>query len=186
MLLKGSHVSEEWRGSQFTFELCCQGSTGDITLAKSPASESTCPARDTRLPNMKVLLADDNPVMTHITRRILQTLSVKDITTVDDGEEALKAAEGQHFDIMILDWHMPPMDGLDLVKAIRKLEKETAVTQRSTTQRTHIIVITADALTGTEKPFLQAGANAFLSKPIEVPLLKQALLNAATALASQR
>ena len=188
MLLKGdiSLVSEEGMGSQFTFTLCCQGSTGDIALAKSPASEPTCPARDTWLPNMKVLLADDNPVMTHITLRILQTLSVKDITTVDDGEEALKAAERQHFDIMIVDWHMPRMDGLDLVKAIRKLEKETAVPQRSTTQRTHIIVITADALTGTEKPFLQAGANAFLSKPIEVPLLKQALLNAATALASQR
>ena len=128
---------------------------------------------------MKVLLAEDNVVMQHITCRILQTLSVKHIRTVADGEEALKVAVGEHFDVIIVDWHMPRMDGLDLIKAIRELEEEGAGVQRSNMQRTYIIVTTADALTGTEKPFLQAGADVFLRKPIEVPLLKQALLAAA-------
>ena len=176
MLLKGdvSLASEEGAGSQFTLELCCKS----VAPYERPCSPA--PARNTpSLPDLKVLLAEDNAVMQHITRRILQTLSVKHITTADDGEEALKVAAGEHFDVIILDWHMPRMDGLDLVKAIRDLEKEKAGAHSSDTKRTYIIVITADALTGTEKPFLQAGADAFLSKPIEVPLLKQALLAAA-------
>ena len=176
MLLKGdvSLTSEEGSGSQFTLELCCK-SVGPYERPCSPT-----PASNTsRLPDMKVLLAEDNVVMQHITCRILQTLSVKHIRTVADGEEALKVAVGEHFDVIIVDWHMPRMDGLDLIKAIRELEEEGAGVQRSNMQRTYIIVTTADALTGTEKPFLQAGADVFLRKPIEVPLLKQALLAAA-------
>ena len=191
-LLKGhiSLQSEEGEGSTFTVEMCSQefhpdakeegacrhpgrmrASTHSVCLPSLWESESD-------ISKLDVLIAEDNAVMQTITQRLLKKFHVRNIETVDDGAKAMEAVGRKVFSVLIIDWHMPVKDGLEVIKEVRSFE-EARTTAGDRVRPIFIIVTTADALTGTAKHFKQAGADAFLSKPIEVLLLKEALEHAA-------
>ena len=75
------------------------------------------------------------------------------------GQEALKKLEERNYDLIFMDGHMPGMDGFEATRQIRLREKETG-------QHSIIIALTADAMSGDEEKYLQAGMNDYLDKPV--------------------
>ena len=112
--------------------------------------------------------------MQRISCKILQTMDIENITVVSNGKAGLQA--GQDFDLVILDWHMPKMDGLEV---LREMRRRSAANPGAPVP--FVVILTADALTDCAQPFLDLGANLFMSKPINVPRLREALEQAALA-----
>ncbi|MEA1938165.1 MAG: PAS domain S-box protein, partial [Pseudomonadota bacterium] len=142
-----------------------EGSTFWFTAEFDPATEaesghirsgSEVPA----LPRpVHVLLAEDNPVSRKVTRGILEKYghSVKTVTT---GTEAIAAVQEEPVDVVLMDIHMPVMDGLEATRAIRSLAEPVA--------EVPIIALTATALQDDDQRCLAAGMNAYISKPVAV------------------
>ncbi len=104
-----------------------------------------------------VLLAEDNTVNQMVATAMLKKLDCI-VTLARDGREAVEATQRQHFDLIMMDCHMPEMDGFAATQAIRTLEKEG--------QARHIIVAqTANAMEGDRESCLAAGMDDYISKP---------------------
>jgi two-component system chemotaxis response regulator CheY len=103
---------------------------------------------------MKVLLADDSGTMRKIQTRCLNQMGIDDITDAADGVEALAAFEADRFDVVITDWNMPNMDGLELLKAIRTRNTKIPV-----------IMVTTEAERARVMTAIQAGVTDYLVKP---------------------
>ena len=69
--------------------------------------------------SMKVLVVDDFATMRRIVKNILNQLGFKNIIEADDGSTALEALKQEHVGLIISDWNMPKMTGLELLKAVR-------------------------------------------------------------------
>ncbi|HEY5731695.1 MAG TPA: GAF domain-containing protein [Anaerolineales bacterium] len=115
---------------------------------------------------LRILLAEDNQVNQKLAIRILEQMGYRaDIAS--NGIEAVESIERQIYDVILMDVQMPEMDGLDATRNIRKL---TEVTQP------HIIAMTANAMEGDREMCIAAGMNDYVSKPIRVNELVEALL----------
>ncbi len=115
---------------------------------------------------LRILLAEDNQVNQKLALRILEQMGYRaDIAS--NGIEAVESIERQTYDVILMDVQMPEMDGLDATRNIRKL---TQVTQP------HIIAMTANAMEGDREMCLAAGMNDYVSKPIRVNELVEALM----------
>ncbi|MFK7777695.1 MAG: response regulator [Gimesia sp.] len=113
---------------------------------------------------MKILLVDDSGTMRTIQKRCLLKLGIEDVTEAEDGVQALEKFKGGTFDIVLSDWNMPNMDGLELLKEIRLLNKEIPVIM-ITTESERARVVTA----------IQAGVSDYLVKPFTPDSLKSKL-----------
>ncbi len=111
----------------------------------------------------RILLVEDNPINQAVTLRILQKLG-HHAELAKDGLQAVNILKDQNFDIILMDIHMPVMDGLQATREIRSL---------STTAASSIIVaLTASAMVGSREKCLEAGMNEYLSKPVRIKELK--------------
>jgi len=108
-----------------------------------------------------ILLAEDNPVSSKLIENILKKAGY-DVTTATNGRQALEQFNEKFFPIVLTDWMMPEMDGLDLCKAIRTSGSEGYV---------YIILLTARDSKDDIVAGLKAGADDYLSKPISHPEL---------------
>ena len=104
---------------------------------------------------MKILLVDDSRTMRNIWKKVVGTLKDAEIVEAGDGQEGLTAVKEQGpFDLILLDWNMPNMDGLTMLTKVRETDKNVAV-----------IMVTTEA----EKPriieAIKAGANNYVVKP---------------------
>lgn len=108
----------------------------------------------------KVLLAEDEPINRVLTETILRQAGV-DVHCAANGEEAVRMASEEEYQIILMDVQMPVMDGLEATRKIRLLEKQRGG------RRTTIIALTAFAMQGDRERCLQAGMDDYLSKPIE-------------------
>jgi len=77
---------------------------------------------------------------------------------VDNGREAVELFSSQDFDLILMDLHMPEMDGYETTREIRKSETNGA---------TPIIAVTADALAGTKERCFEAGMDGYVTKPVD-------------------
>ncbi|MBT5940786.1 MAG: response regulator [Rhodospirillaceae bacterium] len=114
-----------------------------------------------------ILVAEDNLTNQDVIRRQLNMLGYA-VEMFDNGQLALDAWEKNSYAILLTDCHMPEMDGYELTGEIRKREDDV-------TDRFPIIAITANALQGEAERCLEAGMDDYLSKPLEMPKLRQAL-----------
>ncbi len=117
--------------------------------------------------SLRILVAEDNEVNQTVIRELLERLGNR-VFIVDDGEEALDALterEGE-FDLAILDMNMPSLSGLDVLKAYRFMELEGHLP---------IIILSANALPETIAECREAGADEYLTKPIETKNLIKVL-----------
>ena len=103
-----------------------------------------------------VLLVEDHPINTLLAETILTNWGMK-VTHVENGKLAVEAVKNNSFDIILMDMQMPVMDGITATKIIKS----------EVDQVTPIIALTANAIKGDEKKCLEAGMNAYVSKPID-------------------
>lgn len=110
---------------------------------------------------MKALVVDDSGVMRKIIARGLNSLWVKDIVEAGDGVEALEAFDdGTGFDLILTDWNMPRMNGLEFVQAIRAAGHTVP-----------IIMVTTETEKEQVVKAIQAGVNDYLVKPFDQDML---------------
>ena len=107
----------------------------------------------------RVLVAEDNPVNQKVALKMLENLGV-DTFLVDNGREALEALEREPFDLVLMDCHMPEMDGYTAVQALRERERSGSL------KRTPVIALTANALEGDREKCVEAGMDDYLPKPL--------------------
>ena len=174
-------------GSVFTVELPLQtlpGDAGDLSLraperapldalngllartppmTPSPEPTASVPALTDAAPaasaGLGILVADDHPVNRKLMQALLSSLGHR-VTCCEDGAQALAQVEQQAFDLVLMDVHMPVMDGLAATRAIRQLGGVRG--------RQRIVALTADAFTESRERVLEAGMDDFLAKPVQL------------------
>jgi PAS domain S-box-containing protein len=135
-------------GSVFTFELELP-----MRSASVPVNAEMPPLEKTMLKGMRILLAEDNLVNIMVARQLLAKWEVN-LQVAKNGLEVLEILEKDTFDLILMDLHMPEMDGLEATNHIRKSGKMLP-----------IIALTADALAETKEQATKAGMNDFVTKP---------------------
>ncbi|OYX94215.1 MAG: hypothetical protein B7Y78_07070 [Caulobacter sp. 35-67-4] len=116
----------------------------------------------------RILVVDDNDTNRTVLLTLLSHLGVSGQFAVD-GRDALAMWEGHRWDAILMDIHMPGMDGVEATRAIRAREGSTG------RARTPIIAVTASVLTHERSLYIQAGMDAIVAKPIEVSQLVEIL-----------
>jgi CheY-like chemotaxis protein/anti-sigma regulatory factor (Ser/Thr protein kinase) len=148
-------VQSEGEGKGATF-------TVQLPVASAVLPEGNAPAPEgvpTRLPNVRVLVVDDDPNSCEIVRRIL-TSCESQVAIAQSADDALKVLEDFHPDVLISDIGMPGKDGLTLIREIRREEL------RLRRSRLPAVALTAFARPEDRIRVLQAGYNTHVSKPV--------------------
>jgi CheY-like chemotaxis protein len=130
----------------------------------APVQDADAQTEGAPLTGRRVLLAEDHPANQRVVSLILGPLGV-DLTIVGDGEEAIAAeaeavAAGLDFELILMDLHMPKVDGLTAIRAIRSVEQERG------SRPAPIVALTADALAEHAEATRKAGADFHMAKPI--------------------
>jgi CheY-like chemotaxis protein len=107
---------------------------------------------------LRILLAEDNLVNRKLVARLLEKHG-DEVELAGDGEEVLEKLAGREFDLILMDVQMPGLDGLETTRRIRQEEHGTG-------RRIPIIALTAHAMEGDRERCLEAGMDAYLTKPI--------------------
>jgi signal transduction histidine kinase/DNA-binding response OmpR family regulator len=147
--------------------LAVLGGAAAQVAAPAPAAAEP-PAQETRraaAPQLRVLLAEDNPVNQAVASAILEKAG-HSVVLAKTGYEAVARCEAGGFDVVLMDVQMPEMDGLEATAAIRRAEAATG-------NRVPIVGVTAHAMKGDEERCLSAGMDGYISKPIR----REALLS---------
>lgn len=116
--------------------------------------------------NIKVLIVDDFSTMRKIIRNILVQLGFKNILEADDGTTALEVLSREKVDLILADWNMPKMSGLELLKAVRSDERLKNIP---------FIMITAEAQKENVLEAIKHGVNQYVVKPFTPEVLKEKL-----------
>ena len=112
---------------------------------------------------LRVLLAEDNIVNQQLMVRVLERASHQ-VFVANNGREAVELSQSEQVDIILMDVQMPEMDGFEATQAIREREKNEK-------NRLPIVALTAHAMKGDREKCLDAGMDAYVSKPIQVDKL---------------
>jgi signal transduction histidine kinase/ActR/RegA family two-component response regulator len=171
--------SEPGRGSAFRVVLPL---TRARSLAEYDASSErmTAPAAVSSSPDpvalglkgLKVLLADDHPINQRVVQLILEPFEVE-LTTVENGAEAVSAFEANVFDLVLMDMQMPVMDGLAATRELRRFEAAHPERPRSA-----IVMLSANAMRQHRLDAEAAGADLHLAKPVTAVRLIEGMLQA--------
>ncbi len=111
---------------------------------------------------MKILLVDDSRTIRNIQKSTLRSLGHEDILEASDGVEALKIKAETPPDLMLVDWNMPNMDGITLIRKIRETDKTTP-----------IIMCTTEAEKSRILEAVKAGVNNYVVKPFTAETLSE-------------
>jgi signal transduction histidine kinase/CheY-like chemotaxis protein/HPt (histidine-containing phosphotransfer) domain-containing protein len=133
----------------------------DCLSTTAPAQSSAEPPawqRAASLTGSRVMLVEDNEVNMEVSKSILRREGCL-VTTATDGIKALAAFESGEFDVILMDCHMPEMDGFEATAAIRAREAGSR-------RHTPIIALTANAIAGDREHCLRAGMDDYISKPV--------------------
>ena len=129
------------------------------------------------LKGLRVLLADDHPINQRVVQLILEPFEVE-VTTVENGQEALDAFRAGAFDLVLMDMQMPVMDGLAATRALRRLEAEHPGRVRAA-----VIMLSANAMRQHRLEAEAAGADLHVPKPVTAQRLVEGILEALEAAA---
>jgi CheY-like chemotaxis protein len=125
---------------------------------------------------MAVLVAEDNPVSRLLACEFLLSCGHK-VSSAKDGEQALRMARSGRFEVMLLDLHMPILDGLQVIRAIRAEAAQDGL---------QVIAVTGDAGPGQREELLAAGVDGFMTKPLDLTRLAAEIERLAVARQASR
>lgn len=152
-------VSEPGRGSVFTLKFVADShdlnGLEDHVIAPIPATRQ---APKTGLGGRKALVVDDNGINRRVARTFLEHYGLE-VGEAADGNEALEALDHEPFDIVLMDIHMPGLDGAEAFKRLRNSGSVNRVTP--------VIALTADSMRGDREKFLAKGFDGYVAKPID-------------------
>jgi len=151
--------SEVDKGSQFFFTLNLQ-ETDKQSIEKEEKSEHIT------VKNLSILLVEDNKVNQTIALKMLNKLGYASVVIANNGQEAIDKAKEGSFDLIFMDMQMPIKDGIEATYEIRELPNYRSQP---------IIAMTANVLEEDQKKCFQAGMNHFISKPISIEMLSEAI-----------
>ena len=157
--------SQPGKGSRFWFQISLP------TVASVPEPEPPAPPSG-QLPPARILVVEDNRVNQRVAAHMLARLGLE-TELAANGREAVERAAQTAFDLILMDCHMPEMNGYEATAAIRETESHG--------RRTPIIALTANAMEGIRENCLSAGMDDYLSKPIDSAELAQVLARWLTA-----
>lgn len=117
-------------------------------------------------PNMSILVVDDFSTMRRIIKNLLGELGFSNIKEADDGASALPMLRSEKFDLLVSDWNMPKMQGIELLKAVR-----------ANAELAHlpVLLVTAEAKKEQIVEAARAGVNGYIVKPFTAKTLKEKL-----------
>ncbi|MCB9988744.1 MAG: response regulator [Rhodospirillales bacterium] len=115
--------------------------------------------------NMNVLIVDDYKTMLRIIKNLLAQLGFRNVDEATDGTMALSLMKNKKYGLVISDWNMEPMTGLELLKTLRASNTNNAAVP--------FIMITAESKTENVIAAKQAGVNNYIVKPFNAETLKQ-------------
>jgi len=119
----------------------------------------------------KILLADDNPINLDLTTRLLEKKG-HEVTTAENGQEAVDLFLKGSFDVILMDLEMPIISGIEAARQIRAKEKASSI---DTPAYTPIIAMTAHDEETERTACLVVGMDGFISKPIDIKTLNQTI-----------
>ena len=141
--------------------------------ARGPAEKPKLDAQMAQRHPLRILLAEDNAVNQKLALRLLSQMGYR-ADLAGNGIEAIECVERQSYDVVLMDVQMPEMDGLEASRRI--------TAKGPPGQRPRIIAMTANAMQGDREACLAAGMDDYVTKPIRVDALVDALLRACAAL----
>jgi two-component system sensor histidine kinase RpfC len=179
--------SAEQRGSRFWVELPFQrvelpadtasdaDTAGGVRPAEAPpnviAFSDPFLRHRARVRSLSILVADDHIANRMVLQRLLQKAGHR-VACVEGGEQVLDTLATSDYDAVITDLHMPGVSGLDLLRQLRVMEAGSG-------RRTPVMILSADVTTESIQACEQAGARAFLSKPVSTTRLLDTLADIA-------
>lgn len=150
-------------------ESLTSGTTIAYSEHETVSSPETKSSEALYLENTRILLVEDNQVNQEVAKGLLEIIGCN-VQIANNGKEALMLYHKANFDLILMDCHMPIMDGIEATKEIRKLEQTT-----HNKHRMPIIALTANVQQGIEQLCNEAGMDDYLSKPFERKQLEDVL-----------
>ena len=141
-------------------------------VVREPLQAGARPAIDPRMAErhpLRILLAEDNAVNQKLALRLLQQMGYR-ADVASNGIEAIESVERQAYDVILMDVQMPEIDGLEATRRI---------VARWPAARPRIVAMTANAMQGDREECLAAGMDDYVTKPIRVEALIEALARTA-------
>jgi two-component system chemotaxis response regulator CheY len=116
--------------------------------------------------NMKVLIVDDFATMRRILKNIMKQIGFSDITEADNGKNALKVLRSQEIDLILCDWNMPEMPGIEVLNTVRADDE---------LKNTPFVMVTAEAQKENILEAVKAGVSSYVVKPFTAETVEQKL-----------
>lgn len=135
-----------------------------VAVAEARARETVSPSVLAGTPRARILLVEDNPTNQVVALGVLRRLGYTEVSVASNGREAVEMALGRPFDAILMDCHMPEVDGYQATRLLRAGGCSVPV-----------IAMTANAMKGDREKCLAAGMNDYLTKPVEKQALATAL-----------
>ncbi len=118
--------------------------------------------------SMKVLVVDDFATMRKIIRNVLKQIGFEDIVEAEDGFAALQVLKNEKVGLVVTDWNMPNMNGLELLRAIR---------QAPNCAKLPVLMVTAEGLKENVLEAVKAGVSNYVVKPFTAEVLQEKIEN---------
>ena len=147
-------ISTEGQGSTFAFTVRAERRDGGVVPNTSEPRDASRAA----LYPLRILMAEDNKVNQAVVSRILERAG-HSVAIAVNGQEAAEMYLAGGFDLVLMDVHMPVLDGFEATARIREME-------RSKGTHTPLIALTANAMDGDRERCLRAGMDGYISKPV--------------------
>lgn len=120
---------------------------------------------------MKILLVDDSRTIRNIQKNVLAQLGYTDVVEAADGVDALNQIAACHPDLALIDWNMPNMDGITLVRKIRETDKKLP-----------LVMVTTEVEKARVLEAIKAGVNNYVVKPFTAETLSEKITQTLTKL----
>jgi CheY-like chemotaxis protein len=163
--------SEVGKGSKFWFEIPFE-TTEELDLSPASTSNNTAPNAITisaiPVETVKILVAEDHEMNQFFVKKMFKDLGIKQYKIVENGQEAVEEIQKGQYDLLLMDCHMPKVNGYVATETIRNLDN---IQKRNLP----IVAMTANAMIEDKARCLDVGMNDYVCKPVEIETFKRVL-----------